>query len=532
MLILRKRKEQYCNMAYRDRKNPKTGEKEYKVRYYFMRDGKKRDSETSWFNSLAKATEEAERLKKEKEKADMHRRLERRDKMLITAYEEYVDELKKIKENPQSTITYHKLYYASRSIKNNYMPDDIKRVRIKDLDTLVFKKWHNYMNSNDEISGEYMRVLRSVLHKFNTWMAENNYYNDDFIEENISNAISRCRIKKKGYRNREEMGERNIISILDLEKITGYYFENGIEEFANFYYYTLFYVLFYSGIRVEELCGLQWKFIDLRKENRTISIKNSINNKENREYAMERTYNGIYKVKNKKSVRVIPIFDYYYGLLLDYKESFKYEFDLNEDEIEECFVFPKIKIQSNAQNNPKECFRADAVRKELQNTLKKLSLANADLQMFRHSCATFLVLPPPDGLGYTEEKLKDYFGHENTEMLNKVYAKLSVMQRSQRLKSMFSDIYKPTEKEEVDIEIEMKNKLLSRISGDNEEAYTARKKRVFRQIEKAIENNRYEYFYNSRDKEVVEEYIREYGDDEIYFTYIDQKWLVVEMKNA
>ena len=32
-------------MAYKERINPKTGKKEYKVRYYFMKEGKKRDSE-------------------------------------------------------------------------------------------------------------------------------------------------------------------------------------------------------------------------------------------------------------------------------------------------------------------------------------------------------------------------------------------------------------------------------------------------------------------------------------------------------
>lgn len=36
-------------MAYKTRINPKTGKTEYKVRYYFMADGKKRDSETGWF---------------------------------------------------------------------------------------------------------------------------------------------------------------------------------------------------------------------------------------------------------------------------------------------------------------------------------------------------------------------------------------------------------------------------------------------------------------------------------------------------
>ena len=50
-------------MASKERINPKTGKKEYKVRYYFMREGKKRDSETGWFDTLEKAEKEAKKQK-------------------------------------------------------------------------------------------------------------------------------------------------------------------------------------------------------------------------------------------------------------------------------------------------------------------------------------------------------------------------------------------------------------------------------------------------------------------------------------
>ena len=73
-------------MAYKERINPKNGKKEYKYRYYFIRDGKKRDSETAWFDTKEKAEREGKRLKAEKEKADRTKVLQRRDKKLITAY--------------------------------------------------------------------------------------------------------------------------------------------------------------------------------------------------------------------------------------------------------------------------------------------------------------------------------------------------------------------------------------------------------------------------------------------------------------
>ena len=46
-------------MAVSTRVN-KNGKTEYKARYYFFKDGKKRDSETGWFSSEKEALNEAE----------------------------------------------------------------------------------------------------------------------------------------------------------------------------------------------------------------------------------------------------------------------------------------------------------------------------------------------------------------------------------------------------------------------------------------------------------------------------------------
>ena len=135
---------------------------------------------------------------------------------------------------------------------------------------------------------------------------------------------------------------------------------------------------------VEELTGLQWKFIDLRKGVRTISIKNAISKMEKVESALERTMKKQYRTKNTISIRTIPIFDFYYELLIDYKESFRYQYGLTKEEIEECFVFPNID-----QNNPMRFMRSDQTLRELKKVLDYCNMENTDLQMFRHSCAYF-----------------------------------------------------------------------------------------------------------------------------------------------
>ena len=123
-------------MAYKTRINPKTGNVEYKVRYYFMREGKKRDSETAWFTNLEKA---------EKEKADRHKITQRRDKKLLTAYEEFCDYLE-AEKNKEKSNTDKKEYDMGKAILNNHMPQEVKDTRIKDLSVYTWKSWLSYIN--------------------------------------------------------------------------------------------------------------------------------------------------------------------------------------------------------------------------------------------------------------------------------------------------------------------------------------------------------------------------------------------------
>ena len=496
-------------MAHKTRINPKTGKTEYKVRYYFMREGKKRDSETAWFTSLERAEKEAKTLKEEKEKADRHNVTHRRDKKLVTAYEDFCDYLEREK-NKEKSNTDVKEYNMGKAILNNHMPQEVKDTRIKDLSVYTWRSWLSYINAKEDISGGYIRLCRLNLVKFNAWLSQNGYYLDEFQEETYDIGLRKTKIKNSMVGNKERNGERTVLSILDIQEITRYYMkkEYGLGDFRNFYFYTLFFVLYYSGMRVEELTGLQWKFIDLREGHRTISIRNAISKMERQEHALERVRKGLYKTKNPTSVRTIPIFDFYYELLKDYKESFRYEYGLSKEDIEECFVFPNL-----MWNDPNRYMRGDKILNELKKVVAELNLPKTDLQMFRHSCATFLVLPPPDGLGFSEERVKDYFGHQDTDMLNKVYARLSQIQKAERMRHTFSEIYTPIENDDRTVEEQMKERLLQRIGGDNDkEKAIARRIRITNQIKKAMIRGRKEYHYLKKDEKIVNDFIKKHGN--------------------
>ena len=74
------------------------------------------------------------------------------------------------------------------------------------------------------------------LIKFNIWLSQNGYYVDEYQEETLDIGIRKTKIKNSLVNNRERKGERNVISILDIQNITDYYIKqkNGLGEFRNF----------------------------------------------------------------------------------------------------------------------------------------------------------------------------------------------------------------------------------------------------------------------------------------------------------
>lgn len=493
-------------MPLKKKIDKKTGKEMYAWRYYVEENGKKKDTNTVYFSTKEQAMAEGKRIERERRNALENNEKHRRDKHIITAFDEFIEEYKnlayrKTTDNTSSANTY---YHRAITIREKYMPRGIQKTRIMDIEPLLFRDWITYINSQD-ISGNYVRGMKAVLQLFNKWLRDNGYYfTNRNLDIEIEYALSKTTIKAKKIRNRELKGERNILTIADIDNICDYFFKKGIGKFENFYFYTLYYVLFYSGMRVEELVGLQWKFIDL--DNGIIRIENAINQREIRENVMDRISKGIYHTKNTTSVRVLPILENYRELLMDYKTSYKYEFGLEEKEMQEGFVFPML-----IKHNPFVYMNADLITRRLKEPLKQLGLKNTDCQMFRHSCATFLIMPYPEGLSFEESQVIDYFGHTDEEMLRTVYARLNAKQKGDRLKHTFKDYYKNTKSQKT---IEEENKQIERIEnikGKTDVAKKVRKERMIAEIEQAIKKKQKVYYYNPKDKWVIDDINAIYG---------------------
>ena len=322
------------------------------------------------------------------------------------------------------------------------MPDEVANIRMIDINENVFRSWLRYINAL-KLSGITVRNYKTVLIGLNQYLGDNKYYQDSDLDRRVDITLSRTPIKPK---NTDKRKDRRVPTIQDIEKIVDYYENEGLGDFKNFYWYVLWYVLFYSGCRVSELIALQWRFIDLSRD--TIDIRNSISEREIQSNVINRVAQEIYRTKNIKSSRIIPIFAKYSTLLLDYKMAYKYHFKLKSEQLDDCFVFPlvlKTKEDINDYQKQKNILR------ELDRVCKIQGVEKTDAQMLRHGCATWMVSDREDGgLGFTEAQAKDYFGHTSDDMLSSVYAKLDKYKTARRTISTFYDLMakKPIEDDE------------------------------------------------------------------------------------
>jgi len=484
-------------MGKRERIEKKTGRKQYKSRYYWYdENGIKHDGDTGWFYSKAEADKEARRIEKIRKDNVIIPNSNRRDRRVDSVFEDYITYLKEESQKDGKLTYIHYLKEASALIKN-HTDNNYKKTKICDVNGSFFRSWLSSVNRKEDLGGLRVRAYKSTLLRFNKWLADNYYYlGDEEKEYQIVVAIGRVNLKKKTEHNKEKNNKRHVYNSIEFEKITEHYMET-IYKFRSFYFYTLFHVLFFGGLREEELIALQWKNVDI--ENKHIYIENAITFLEPHERVRNRLANGINRTKNETSVRRISIFDFYAELLLDYKECYMYEYNLNEEQIKEAFVFPNL-----FHKDPYTWTTGKNLRYELKNVLEETGIPHSDIQMFRHSCATFLILAKPNGLGFTEEMVKDHFGHEDTTMLRTIYGKLNAQQKADRLDKTFAE-YRTVKVKQSDDDI-VKEAFIDRIKGSNERAIEQRKKRIYLQIDNAVAKKQKTWGYMPKDKKIIKDY--------------------------
>lgn len=475
---------------------------QYRARYRWKDEtGKIKCSKTAWFNTINQARKNADELTKRKELDSTIKITSKRNAYIYEVYKGmYLEELKEkaFRDTTERSTTDMSRYKVSRTIITYHTPEGVKYTKASEITPAMWREWLAFINNKD-LSGATVDKYKDQLIKFNRWLADNGFYTDLSAEMNNYMALQRTQTKT---RKQGERKDRYLISAADLGKIVRYFREQDLGVFKNFYFYTLFYVLFYTCMRKEEARALQWKNVDLREDERIIYIKNAIPEGEKESNAINRTKKGIYYCKNEESVRGIPILDIIYQLLKDYKESYKFESGL--DDIDECFVFPR-----ELKYNKFDWSMFDGPGYWLikyKEALSATGLPNTDIGYLRHSGASFLIAPEPDGLNFDYNQIKSYMGHVDDRMLRSIYARLQDQQRTQKMKETFKNLYTPKENKKETENLKDKQRALDMVkSGAEEQRIYMRKTRILSQITHSIAAGKTEYLYKEEDADIIEE---------------------------
>ncbi|MBP3854875.1 MAG: site-specific integrase [Ruminiclostridium sp.] len=142
----------------------------------------------------------------------------------------------------------------------------------------------------------------------------------------------------------------------------------------------------YTGIRIGELCALQWKDVDLT--NRTITVRKTVQRIKNYD-GKSKTKLVITEPKSASSVRVIPIPDFLVAMLERFKDSAE-KYVLSDN----CKPVEPRTLQ----------YRFAAI-------LKKANLPSVHFHSLRHAFATNCV-----ALGFDIKTLSEILGHSSVEI--------------------------------------------------------------------------------------------------------------------
>lgn len=168
------------------------------------------------------------------------------------------------------------------------------------------------------------------------------------------------------------------VSYDDIKEILKRYIINNDKTYRNA---MILQVLFYTGMRSQELLDLRFK--DLLKRDSEYFIK------------LEKTKSGKEQYK--------PVHKYLEGKFLSYKEYIREFYNLTSDEVEEYFIFP-----SSFEKNKKLSYRALYT---IINQMGKLIEKEISPHNIRHAVATELSLNGADIL-----EIRDFLGHADTRV--------------------------------------------------------------------------------------------------------------------
>lgn len=161
-------------------------------------------------------------------------------------------------------------------------------------------------------------------------------------------------------------------------------------------------VALYTGIRIGELCALQWKDFDL--ERGTVTIQRNLQRIKNYEEAEEgKTRLCVQRPKTTKSMRVLPIADSLLEILKAHR---------------------KKPDQYLISGRKKEWAEVRTVQYRFASILRKCGLEPFHFHLLRHAFASRCI-----GAGCDMKSLSEMLGHSNVQITMNIYVHTSMQQK-------------------------------------------------------------------------------------------------------
>lgn len=362
------------------------------------------------------------------------------EKTLEEALGEYLDILKSKAERVTSAkkSTDYTYYTNCRALARYYVYEPIRKLSTSELKPRHFALWLEYINSDTmghkSLTSNRISALRTQISQFSSWLVLKGYVFEGF-DISVNGLMSKLKLKsRKEYsrRDRKQPKYKDINTICD-------YYRPTLYNFDSLYWFVLFRVLFYTGMRVCELVALKWCNIDFdyAPDIAVIKIRDSISEKEKREDVKRRHAAGNFLTKNSMSVRNLTMFENYRGYLEHYCFAYMINFNMDRDEIDNCYVFPNITSRTNKLDYQDH----GNILYQLNKVCSKMDLPKFDPQMFRHGFVFFLA----HDIHLPIDQAYKLLGHVDSDMIKEVYLNMNIEESrefvSDALKDLISEDY-------------------------------------------------------------------------------------------
>ena len=242
-------------------------------------------------------------------------------------------------------------YYRIKKTLDKHVLGYFENYKLDSINLKTLLNWKNELNKKN-ISLDYQNKIIGYMKEILNYAKDMYHYDSAII-----NKLQKNRIE---VRERVKNSQWNFWTYEE--------FENFIGHVDNPYYYTIFYFLYFTGLRIGELIALTWKDLDFEKK--TLSINKSFSDKiEGQKYI-------ITDPKTTNSIRIIDLSEDVLNLMKKHYNTEKKIYNFSEN----MFIFGNV-----------EHLSATTLNRYLKFYINNAECKPITLHGFRHSHVSLLI---------------------------------------------------------------------------------------------------------------------------------------------